>query len=241
MANGFTIFSTYILVPTSGYSEAVHCNYIQSFVLDTENPNSEELRFSFNDINDFKFLSTNISAGTGYTANQIYIILQLIDNAPYANLSDVKPFANMWRMYNVTNQVTGYTTGSTFILTPAQLTSVIFKVPLINYNTSQFYTLTYLNYPIIPTELSFGDEIYFLGNVSADIHADVYVTNLSVALPLGQYNSTNNATWDGLSSVSITEIGLYDANKNLIAIGKFNDPVLKDSSISRTIQFAMDF
>jgi hypothetical protein len=242
MANGFTIFSTYILVPASGYTEAVHCNYIQSFVIDTTNPNNEELRLNFIDIDDFKFLSTNVGGGTGYTANQIYIILQLIDNSPYANLSDVKPLPDQWRIVNVTNQVTGYTTGSTFILTPANLMSVVFKVPLMNYNTYQFYNLTYLNYPILPGQLSFGDEIYFLGNVSTDIHADVFPTNLSIPLPLGQYNSSTNATWSpDILSVSITEVGLYDGNNNLVAIGKFNDPVLKNANISRTIQFAIDF
>ena len=37
----------------------------------------------------------------------------------------------------------------------------------------------------------------------------------------------------------ITE--LYDSNKNLVAIGKLNDPVAKDSTIARTIVFAIDF
>ena len=41
--------------------------------------------------------------------------------------------------------------------------------------------------------------------------------------------------------VYITEIGIYDTNKNLVAIGKLNDPVAKDATISRTIVFAIDF
>ena len=49
-----------------------------------------------------------------------------------------------------------------------------------------------------------------------------------------------NETWDGTSSVEITEIGLYDTNKNLVGIAKFNNPISKDSTIARTLVFALD-
>jgi len=58
---------------------------------------------------------------------------------------------------------------------------------------------------------------------------------------LNQFNSTTNLTWDGVSKVAISEIGIYDADKNLVAVGKLNDPIDKDSSIARTILFAIDF
>ena len=58
---------------------------------------------------------------------------------------------------------------------------------------------------------------------------------------LGQFNSTTNPTWDSVSSVYATEVGIYDSNGNLVAIGKFNDPVEKNSNIARTIEFAIDF
>ena len=59
--------------------------------------------------------------------------------------------------------------------------------------------------------------------------------------PLNEFNSTSNPTWDGLETVYISEIGIYDSNKNLVAIGKLNDPVAKDATIARTIVFALDF
>jgi len=58
---------------------------------------------------------------------------------------------------------------------------------------------------------------------------------------LSEFNSTTNPTWDGISSVAISEIGIYDEDKNLVAIGKLNNPIIKDSSITRTISFAIDF
>lgn len=245
MANGYTIFSSYLLVPTSGYSQAIHCNYIKSLQLIATNIDVQEVSMSFPDINHFKFLSSGIASGTGYTANKIYAIIQLINNSGYTSINDVKPLADKWKLFELTNQVTGYTTGSTFTLTPAQLVSKVFKISLLNYSSFSGYSLSYLNYPneLVGDDekLCFGDETFFLGNVATDIHADVYTTNLSIILQLNEFNSSNNLTWDGLSSVAITEIGIYDANKNLVAIAKLNDPILKNASISRTIAFAIDF
>jgi hypothetical protein len=62
-----------------------------------------------------------------------------------------------------------------------------------------------------------------------------------IDLPMGFYNSTTNPTWDGMSETLISEIGIYDENNNLVAIGKLNNPILKSDSISRNIVFSLDF
>ena len=199
MASGYTIFTTYVFVPTSGNSQAIHCNYIKSLQLSADNINVQEISMSFSNLDDFKFLSNNISSGTGYTANKIYAIIQVVNNSGYTNISDVKPDPANWKIVDLTSQVTGYSTGSTFILTPAQLTSVVFKISLLNYGSFTSYDLSYLNYPTMfssdDSKLCFGDEIYFLGNVSTDIHADVFVTDLAIILGQNQFNSSTNPTW----------------------------------------------
>lgn len=235
MANGYTVFTSYVLVPTSGFSQAIHCNYIKSLQLNTNNPAIEEISLRFLNINDFKFLNH------GYTANKIYMLVQLVSGVTSGN-TIVKPDAENWKIINVTPQVTGYTTGNTFILTPAKLMSAVFKVQLSGYNGYPIYNLSYLNYPSTSSdELCFGDEIYFLGNVTTDIHADVFTTDPLIELSQNEFNSSTNATWDGILPVVITEIGIYDNNKNLVAIGKLNDPIIKSFGISRTISFAIDF
>jgi hypothetical protein len=249
MVSGYTIFVTYLLKPTvvaGGYSPAIHCNYISGIILNTNNPVIEEVRFYFPEIGDFKFLSTNIASGTGYTANKLYALIQLVNNSGFTSISNVKPDPALWKIVDVTNQILGYVSGAT--LSPSGLTSVVFKVPLNNYNSFSGYSINAningINYPstlqIADSELCFGDETYFLGNVSADIHADVYTTNLALILPANQFNSSTNSTWNG-QSVYATEIGIYDANMNLVAIGKFNDPMEKNLNISRTVLFAVDF
>jgi hypothetical protein len=247
MANGYTVFFSYLLTPISddsngcGYSEAIHCNYINSIYIDSII--NKEVNIHFDNKNDFKFLSP--IGGTGYTANKIFILVQLIDNLPYTNLEDVKPDSANWKMYETTDQVTGYTSGNTFALTPANISSAVFSVPLYLYESMSGYTLNYLNYPTYLStdddKLCFGDEEYFFGNVTSDIEAIAYTTDLAIFLPLNEFNSTTNATWDSVSQVYVTEIGLYDGNNNLVSIAKLNDPIPKDASISRTIVFGLDF
>lgn len=247
MAAGYTAFMTYMFSGNTGntniygYSDAVHCNYIHSIQFD--NLTNKEFNIYFEDINDFKFLS--VSGGTGYSANKLIVLAQLIPNSEYENIEDVKPDSSMWKLFDVSDQISGYTSGQT--LSSADVTSTVFRVPIKEYNLAPPYDLDYLNYPLTvsgssgSTALCFGDETYFIGNVTTTIQATAYSTDLAINLPLNQFNSTNNETWDGESSVYISEIALYDSNQNLVGIAKLNNPIPKDNTISRTIVFGMDF
>jgi hypothetical protein len=236
----FTVYTSYLLTSLSGYSSAIHCNYINSVQFDASNPYVNDINFYFSGATagDFKFLSTGVATGTGFTANKIYMLIQLVSGT-------TTPDASKWKIVEVTSNISGFTG----FITPLQLTNTKFKVSLLNYTGLTPYNLNNaingLNYPTrfsnADNQLCFGDETFFLGNVNAEIHADIYTTNLSIILPLNQFNSSNNSTWDGLSSVYATEIGIFDGNGNLVAIGKFNDPVEKNSNISRTVLFAIDF
>lgn len=241
MAN-YTVFTSYFFIPTGtttkgcGYSQAIHCNYIKALPIITDSLSSEEIRISFTNplANEFKFLSDDITNGTGYTANKICILIQ--------TGITTTPDATKWKYHDVTDQTAGTP------LTPAKL-RVTFKIPLKDYNTYSTYNITdFISYPsklpIDDTKLCFGDEIYFLGNVITEIHSDVFTTDLTINLPLNEFNSSTNATWDStIDSVSISEIGIYDDStpKNLVAIGKLNNPIEKKNTISRTIVFAIDF
>jgi len=214
--------------------------------LGTSDPYIQEISLNFPDPNDFKFLSSAYNDDTGYTENKLYALVQIVDNTPFDTYDDVIPDSTMWKQYNITSQVTGYTSSGVWVLTPANITSVVFKISLLQYNnTSIFesYNLDYIDYPSSSQEddLVFGDATYFFGNVETKIKADVYTTDISVNLPLNEFNSSSNKTWDGLETAYISEIGIYDSNKQLVAIGKLNDPVAKDPTIARTIVFALDF
>jgi hypothetical protein len=244
MASGNTIFITYVLIPTgntvgAGYQQPIHCNYIKKLQATAVNPFITEVNLNFPNIDDFKFLSDDVANGSGYTMNCMHAIVQIVENTPFDTIDDVVPNSSAWKYMNITNQVSGWTG----VLTPANLTAQVFKVSLYTYESLPSYDVSYLNYPSTTQtdELCFGDVTYFFGNVTSQIKADVYTTDLSINLPLEEFNSTTNLTWNGSEKVYVSEIGLYDSNKNLVAIAKLNDPVAKDATIARTIVFALDF
>ena len=246
-ASGYTVYTTYILVPNNGQSKSIHCNYIKSLYLETGDPYLQEVSIAFDDINDFKFLNDDINNNTGgYTIHNIYALVQIVNNSGFTTLDEVKSDPALWKEYDLTTQIHGHGSGEPFegnALTAAELTQQTFKIPLLNYDSFTTYVLhDYIDYPTFndEDEMAFGDEEFFLGNVSTEIKAIAYTTNISVVLPLNEFNSSTNETWDG-DKVVISEIGIYDENKNLVAIGKLNNPIDKDSSISRTIVFAVDF
>ena len=248
MIQNFTVFTTYILSATTiGYSTGIHCNYITPINIDTDNFAIQEIVMNFSGgitgaTAPFKFLNSNITgnnAGTGFTANKIYAVVQT-----GLTTIDLKPNPANWKLYDLTPQILpAHVAGAP--LTASELVNSIFKIPIGKINGTGFttYNLSYLNYPpVSATTLSFGDETYFLGNVSTEIHADVFVTEPPIILNLNEFNSSTNLTWQLIKPpVAISEIGIYDADKNLVAIGKLNDPITKDSSITRTILFALDF
>lgn len=253
----YTTFISYVLVSTgltaggSGYSQTIHCNYFKSVPITTEDPYIQEINFNFPIANDFKFLTADLAGGTGYTASEIYALVQLVDNDDYISEADIKPDSSKWKQFNITGQIIPpYVQGNP--LTGADLVNQGFRIPLLQYANSgstlfKQYRLTYLNYPSKePTsddDLCFGASTFFLGNVTTEITAIAYTTDLSINLPLNEFNSSSNLSWDEDidESVVVTEIGIYDVNKNLVGIGKLNNPILKDESIARTIIFAIDF
>lgn len=246
MASGYTIFLTYNLIPT-GYTQPIHCNYINRLQLDIADPYIQKINISFPNANDFKFLNSG-STTTGFSATQIHAIFQLVNNSGFTTIEDVVPDSAAWKYLDLTNQLLSYESGVTKLISSADLVNVVFEIPLLPYAGYPSYNLNYLGYPVVAEtdKLSFGDEVYFLGNVTTDIKADVYVLELPISLLLDEFNSSTNATWDVTrdDSVAISEVGIYaDVNgtKELVAIGKLNDPITKNSTISRTIVFAIDF
>jgi hypothetical protein len=75
--------------------------------------------------------------------------------------------------------------------------------------------------------LNFGDEFYFYGNLETDISATIYEMRYLINLNRNQFTNTSNPTWTIGTKSYITEIGLYDSNKDLIVISKLQSPELR--------------
>lgn len=242
--SGYTIFATYMFETFGfddgfGYQTPIHCNYINNLKVDKLK--NRNLNLFFNSVDDFAHMYSGGTKWYGWSANALKILVQIINNEDYEDESKIKPKPSKWRIFDVIDQISGQTTDG--IITPDILVGNAFNVSLEKYDSKPLYDLSYINYPTNkqPDSLSFGDETYFFGTVKTDVRADVFTTNINIDLGMNEFNYTTNPTWDGSQDIYITEVGIYDENGDLVGIGKLNNPIKKNSSISRKIKFNIDF
>jgi len=260
MKKPYTVFATYMFsssptlgndVPyqdevSFGYKTPIHCNYIQKLV--TDDITNKTISLVFPDESLFPFMvsynditTTGSTNGEGWSATNLFALIQLIPqtgDTVVANSAD-------WKIIDITNQINDYSSFTGKAIPPSNLASSLFNIPLNTILSASTYNLSYLNYPsalpIDDNKLAFGEEVFFYGNVKTDIEAIAYTTDISINLPVNEYNFTDNPTWDGISSVYISEIGIYDEFNNLVAIGKLNYPVEKNALKARSFSLNIDF
>ena len=80
------------------------------------------------------------------------------------------------------------------------------------------------------TSLNFGDEYYFYGILDTNIQATIYEMKYKVNLSQAEFQRTSNPTWSSGKQSYVTEIGLYDSNKNLMIISKLQSPILRQGT-----------
>jgi hypothetical protein len=169
-------------------------------------------------LND-NFNSTNLS---GYCANSIQLVYQIVTG-------DTRPVSSNWRISDVTSDISATTVNG--FITLSGLTGTTFQIDPTMYNSATFpYNLN--NYIDLPTNaqpdvLNFGDEFYFYGNIETDISATIYEMKYLINLGRNQFTNTSNPTWTSGTTSYVTEIGLYDDNKDLIVISKLQSPELR--------------
>lgn len=204
-----------------GFSDSIHSGYVNSIEIETDNIARHKIGMTFGD---------NI-----FNQDTSYGNFDILVNIPKLN-EELNKDVNTWIKYKIGNE---------FLVDERYEIDLNDYVESLTGETNTYNLTEDIKYPknITPIEnpLSFGEENIFFGNVGGTIKADVYTTDIYINLPMGEFNSTTNPTWDNESSVYITEVGIYDSNDNLVAIGKLNNPIEKNSNISRTILFSIDF
>jgi len=173
---------------------------------------------------EFPFLSDGSFGDgtlTGFSANSLKLICQIV-------IGDAQPSPTNWKEIDVTNEISGSTING--YLTVSGITGNTFQITSDLYNNASLYDLS--DYIDIPTNgqtdiLNFGDEYYFYGNLESDITATIYEMRYLINLGRNQFTNTSNPTWTSGTTSYVTEIGLYDANKDLIVISKLQSPELR--------------
>jgi hypothetical protein len=89
--------------------------------------------------------------------------------------------------------------------------------------------------------LWFGEEQVLIGNVSTKAESVVHKTKLITQLNINQFFISTNPTWDSGQPVYITEVGIYNDENNLVAIGKTNTAIPKTSDGIVVLSVDMDF
>lgn len=217
-----SLWVTYRLNSTA-FTQSLHCNYY-SLITGTNPecpPDTADVTFRLGD--EFPFMLSEFgSTSSGFSANDIVILAQKVTTGE-------KPDPTKWREINVTSQISdtlvdGY-------LTVSGLTNATFIINKPDYESAGLYDLSdYIDIPTLGntnTTLNFGDEYFFYGEVQTDIQATIYVMNYLCNLGQTQFLTSTNPTWSDSDTPYVTEIGLYDNDKNLMIITKVQSPEMR--------------
>lgn len=204
---------------TTGFTNSLHSNYYSRIqgpstgcTTDTQNV---AVRFG----NEFPFLTQ--CCFQGFQANQFSIIAQKVPCGQ-------RPTPGGWKIIDYTQVITGVT-GNPNIL-PQDMVSNTFVITKELYDSAPNYNLSnYMSIPTLaqPQILNFGDEYFFYGNLETDIQATIYEMRYLCNLTYNQFNNTSNPTWTSGTTAYISEIGLYDDQKNLMVISKLQSPQIR--------------
>ena len=206
---------------STAFTQSLHCNYYSYIKADsTVTANTQNVAVRFGP--EFSFLNPSFQTNlTGYTANSIKLLCQIVSG-------DTQPNPILWREIDVTNEISGSSINN--YLTMSGLTGTTFQISESDYYSAPYYDLSdYIDLtPLNDTNvLNFGDEFYFYGNFETDIAATIYEMRYLVTLGRNEFTNTSNPTWVSGTTSYVTEIGLYDTNKDLIVISKLQSPELR--------------
>ena len=244
------LYVTYRFTNNLSFTNSLHCNYYRK--VDGPDKNctpslsSQDVTVSFGD--EFGCLGSYTepdlacddvcNINPGYLADRFQIICQKVTG-------NTQPDSSEWRIIDYTSQldsskVNGY-------LTPSGLTGTTFVITEDIYDLAPYYDLSqYVNIPTLGSssdELNFGDEYYFYGSLETDIQATIYEMVYKINLGQTEFLKTSNPTWniDTVTKkdepVYMSEIGLYDSQKELMIISKLQSPVLRQGIQQFSIKF----
>jgi hypothetical protein len=218
---------TYRLSNSSAYTNSLHSNYYQVIQGPniTCNPlNSQNVSVRFGD--EFNCLSSNpsiCSVGcditSGFIADSFEIICQKVEG-------NGRPEPSQWRIIDYNFQLSG--TSNNGYLTQSGLTGNTFVITQDLYDNAPLYDLSdYIDITTAGfsgTQLNFGDEYYFYGNIETDIQATIYEMRYQIVLGQSEFQYSSNPSWNTSVQPFVTEIGLYDSDKNLMIVSKLQSP-----------------
>jgi hypothetical protein len=242
--NGFfsqteDVYVTYMLESTSGYTTGLPCQNILCVKYSDGEPCDPDSSKKNIDITfpTGQFPYMNLTGGTGWYADTFKLLVQKVPLG-------TNPTSSNWVEIDYTSSITGHVAGTR--IDPLNLENTTFTITQ-NLYTNSGTTFNLHDYINIPENgetdiLQFGDEKFFYGNLEASGLIRKYRTQFDFVIPPNQFNFSQNPTYPGSGqNVHISELGIYDSNGNLVAIGKFITPIEKTNVTTIILEIALDF
>jgi hypothetical protein len=215
-----SLFLTYRLDST-GFTNSLHCNYYSIISGNNQSllPGASDIIVRFG--NEFPFLVSNITtAPSGFTANNLKLLAQKVPSGT------TRPSVTQWKEIDMFSQISATTLNG--YLTIDSLTGVTYQITKDLYDNAPTYNLNdYISLPVLNQTgqtFNFGSDYFFFGNIQTDIQATIYVMNFLVNMGQTQFFDSSNPTWNNTTPPYITEVGLYNADKELMVISKIQSP-----------------
>ena len=266
--SGYTYFVTYLTESdysysngvSYGYPQSLHCGYINQIDGDVDSSGNKKFIKATFSSESFPYLrqsadmtgsSEVLTGGTGWNANKVHLLINSATTTSNPTINTVSP--DTWKLIStgIGNGIfTGASTSTT--ITASELQGHTFIVSQEDYNSGTTYVLSgqYSAFTQNPdyasNRLTFGNESFLFGNISAAILATTFKTVITVYARNNEFNSTNNESWNSLldSNVYITEVGVFKnvgGRDVLVGIGKPSYPITKNSSRFLVFQLEIDF
>lgn len=244
-----TMYVTYTIENETGtgFTSTLPCQkYIK---ITNSTSDNKDVTFRLNTVDELPYMRKIEDGGydgVGFYGYNFKILYQIMDN------QTDRPDPTAWNVYDYTTDLLTTTAGET--IDPVQLENQSpvtngFKLTTIVDSASTVYDLTMLldMAPVVsPTDLQFGDERLFYGNIETYIGATIYKTFFPITINSGEFDTTSNPSRSSDPStnppdIMVSEVGIYDSDKNLVIIGKLSMP--KKLLVGNTImlELSMDF
>jgi hypothetical protein len=244
-----TMYVTYSLENESGtgFTSTLPCQkYIKMTNTTSDN---KDVTFRINGVDLLPYMrkiESGVYDGIGFSAYKFKVIYQIVDN------QIDRPDPTAWKVYDYTS--TSLTTNINETIDPLALENQSpivngFKITQVTDSGSTIYDLISvldMAPKVSPTDLQFGDERFFYGNIEAFIGASIYKTFFPITINSGEFNTTSNPSRSSDPStnpptIMVSEVGIYDSNKNLVIIGKLSKPTKLLVGNTIMLELSIDF